>query len=233
MRRVIKIITNKLSYIIGLGVASLVGGITSAVVLAAIPDAGGTIHGCSDKSTGAVKVIDSENGETCNALLENSLNWEKGDKMLHDANGQALGTILNVGLPDIEGTRMTVFSDSLKRSVVFSLGINDGEAVRVGQLNYPSYSSTDCTGTGYVQSTSITPVKTVLFRSLHMGPPTHFVVADDAQPSSVTIRSGMSNGAYGEPDICQTYEQSWVGDYYAITPVTLPFTLPVSTPFKF
>ncbi|HEX8763307.1 MAG TPA: hypothetical protein VF733_06160 [Candidatus Saccharimonadales bacterium] len=233
MKKVIKLVAGKSSYMVGLGVASLVGGLTSAIVLAAVPDAGGTIHGCSNKLSGAVKVVDTENGGACNTLLENSLDWEQGGKTLKDGSAQALGTLLNVNLPNETGTQMTVFNDSLKRTVVLSLGTNDGDVVRIGQLNYPSYSSTDCTGTGYVQSTSITPVKTVLFRSLHIGTPTHFIVADSAQPASVTIRSSMSNGAYGEPDVCQTYEQSWEGSYYAITPVTLPFTTPLSTPFKF
>lgn len=39
--------------------------VTGGVAYAAIPDAGGTIHSCYTKSSGAWRVIDSEAGQTC------------------------------------------------------------------------------------------------------------------------------------------------------------------------
>ncbi len=231
MKRIINAIVGKLGYVIGLGIASVIGGLASAVVLAAIPDTTGTIHGCSNKLTGALKVVDSENSETCDALQEDTVNWSQGGKTLRDGNGQALGTLLNVGTPSMEGTQTTVFNDSLKRTVLFNFMSGDSEA-RIGQLNYPSYTSTDCSGTGYVQNIDLVPLKTVLFRSAYTGTPTYFKVADNAVSSSVTIRSHMGSGGYGRPDVCYE-DESFEGDYFTITPVTLPFTVPLSAPFKF
>jgi hypothetical protein len=48
----------------------------SAVAVAAIPDANGVIHGCRDKKTGALRVIDSEAGQSCTSR-EAALAWNQ------------------------------------------------------------------------------------------------------------------------------------------------------------
>ena len=59
--------------------AALAGGVVVAVLAslawANIPDRSGVIHGCYDTSTGALRVIDSDQGATCDATRENSLDW--------------------------------------------------------------------------------------------------------------------------------------------------------------
>ena len=71
-----------LGKIVPLGVASLIGGLTAAVALAAIPDTNGGIHGCYRNSAGltgqkgALRTIDSEAGQTCTAQ-ETALTWSQ------------------------------------------------------------------------------------------------------------------------------------------------------------
>lgn len=50
--------------------------VAGATALASIPDAIGVIHGCFRTSTGALRVIDSDAGETCRSG-ETSLNWNQ------------------------------------------------------------------------------------------------------------------------------------------------------------
>jgi hypothetical protein len=61
------------SAILAAAVALLVLG---GVAYAAIPDANGVIHGCRKNSGGALRVIDSEAGQTCSGS-ETALNWNQ------------------------------------------------------------------------------------------------------------------------------------------------------------
>jgi hypothetical protein len=54
-------------------VVLLIGG----VALASIPDANGVIHGCRKTSGGALRVIDTDAGQTCMAN-ETAINWTAG-----------------------------------------------------------------------------------------------------------------------------------------------------------
>jgi uncharacterized protein YjbI with pentapeptide repeats len=76
MNRLRHVVSPKGGYLLGLAVASMVGGLVSATVLAAIPSANGTISGCYNNKTGALKVIDSEAGKTC-ASGQTALNWSQ------------------------------------------------------------------------------------------------------------------------------------------------------------
>ena len=71
----IKTLTNKLAFLLAVVAATAVGGITTAVVMAAIPDSGGQIHACRRNLTGALRVIDSPS-QSCNGL-EAPLNWSQ------------------------------------------------------------------------------------------------------------------------------------------------------------
>jgi hypothetical protein len=60
---------------------------SGAVALAAIPSADGTIHGCRDNRTGALRVIDAEAGQSCTAK-ETALTWNQtGPQGQAGANG--------------------------------------------------------------------------------------------------------------------------------------------------
>jgi hypothetical protein len=50
--------------------------LSSAVALAAIPSADGTIHGCREAKTGVLRVIDAEAGQTC-TTKERPLTWSQ------------------------------------------------------------------------------------------------------------------------------------------------------------
>jgi hypothetical protein len=59
--------------------AGLVSGavLAGGVAYAAIPDAGGVIHGCYAKKDGTLRVIDTGAGGSCTATKETSLNWSQ------------------------------------------------------------------------------------------------------------------------------------------------------------
>src|SRR5712691_4074663 len=50
--------------------------LAAGVAYATIPDSGGVIHGCYSKTSGALRVIDTGLGQTCNGT-ENPLNWSQ------------------------------------------------------------------------------------------------------------------------------------------------------------
>jgi len=64
-------------WILMMASASIVGGMSTAVVLAAIPDSGGTIHGCYNNNTGGLSVVDTDAGQSCSSK-QTSLNWSAG-----------------------------------------------------------------------------------------------------------------------------------------------------------
>jgi hypothetical protein len=79
MKLMIKMLKTNLKYLIGLALATIIGGATTAVVLASIPDSSGVIHGCRSNINGSLRVIDSENSGNC-LPSEASLNWNQTGK---------------------------------------------------------------------------------------------------------------------------------------------------------
>ena len=75
MGRVVDWLKGKSKLLVAVFVAAIMGGATSAVVLAAIPDSGGVIHACY-RTNGALRIIDSSLAN-CNAN-ETGLNWSQG-----------------------------------------------------------------------------------------------------------------------------------------------------------
>jgi hypothetical protein len=73
MVEVVRFVKNKTALLCAIILAAIIGGATSAVVLAAIPDSNGTINGCYSKITGQLRVINAPS-QNCNGL-ENSLSW--------------------------------------------------------------------------------------------------------------------------------------------------------------
>jgi hypothetical protein len=64
--------THLLAAVLGAAVVAAAG----SIAWASIPDAGGVIHGCFDTSTGALRVIDTDRGDTC-SQSEQSLDWNQ------------------------------------------------------------------------------------------------------------------------------------------------------------
>lgn len=59
------------------GITALAGLAAGAVVAyAAIPDSNGLIHGCYTRNSGALRVIDTDTGQTC-GTKETALNWSQ------------------------------------------------------------------------------------------------------------------------------------------------------------
>jgi hypothetical protein len=78
--------------IVGLAIVVLLGG--GLIAQAAIPDSAGVIHACRKNSGGALRVIDTDAGQTCMAN-ETALNWRQGVPLaLFDPN--VLGSSLQV-----------------------------------------------------------------------------------------------------------------------------------------
>lgn len=96
------------TFMVGVG-GVLVGTIVSEVAIAsaAVPDTGGTIHGCRNNLLGLLRVVDSAS-QSCNSG-ETSLNWDQnGVKGYARINGTSLDTahsrnITNVTTNSIEG----------------------------------------------------------------------------------------------------------------------------------
>lgn len=75
MKKLLIYLKNKFVFLGAVTLAAVVGGTTVALVSAAIPDTNGVIHGCYKNSTGALKIVDSENSGVC-ANGETALNWK-------------------------------------------------------------------------------------------------------------------------------------------------------------
>ena len=74
MKKLISLMSRKSGYLVGLVVASMIGGLMSAVALAAIPASDGTVSGCYKNNDGALRVIDPSTSQVC-ANNETALNW--------------------------------------------------------------------------------------------------------------------------------------------------------------
>ena len=238
MNKPLSLLTQKGKLILPIGIAALVGGLTSAVVLAAIPDSGGIIHGCyktSGGQTGALRVIDSDIGATC-TTQESALNWSQsgggggsGAPSVYDGNGRLLGTLLATGNatpgdPPYSGipTGLEFFNTTLHRVVRIN---NDGDTGLTSAFPL-YYQSTDCSGQPYEYYSGVEAgfAKTELLR--WDGPtPFHGIVADSAQTTTITVNSELSGGS------CQPGDSS-TQTVLPVTPVTLPYTNPVATPVK-
>ena len=85
---------------VGLGLAGVLvaAAIGAGIAWATIPDAGGVIHGCYKKKSGALRVI--EDTALCNAKSEQSLQWNqtgpqgpKGDQSYSFSTVEAVATL--------------------------------------------------------------------------------------------------------------------------------------------
>lgn len=94
MKKLLLATKNKLAFLSAIALAAVIGGATVAIVSAAIPDNGGVIHSCRNTFSGALKVIDTEAGQSCGSF-EAALNWSQQPSPIAyahvfiDQNGQA------------------------------------------------------------------------------------------------------------------------------------------------
>ena len=82
MKKAANYIKNKLSFLLAVTMAAVVGGVSTGLVMAAIPNASGQISGCYRNSgglanpKGSLRVIDAEASENCGGN-ETALNWDQ------------------------------------------------------------------------------------------------------------------------------------------------------------
>lgn len=76
MKTVLSRIKINSAYFAGLFIASVVGGLTATVVMAAIPDSNGVINGCRSNVSGSLRVIDTATTTNCLAS-ETRLDWNQ------------------------------------------------------------------------------------------------------------------------------------------------------------
>lgn len=223
--------------------AAVVGGASGAVVLASIPDTGGTIHGCYSNSKGTLTVIDTSVSTTCPSNTT-PLNWSQGSSStgsssspLYDANGQLLGNIIAYGNG---GQSISVFNATLQRLIDINFFSSNSTAYyTVGLTGFgPNFASTDCTGQPYIHDGSFIPnagggndagIKTKLLR---LNSTSYGIVPVSSVAQSVTLNSSLAYDTSTDTFNCIN-TGPFTDSSYAINQVTLPFSLPLLIPFKF
>jgi hypothetical protein len=228
----LKTLSKKTAFVLAVASAAVVGGASTVLVNAAIPDTSGTIHGCYRTGgllqSGALRVIDTGTSQTCNNN-ETGLNWSQsggsggGAPVVHDANGQTLGTLLRSTSNGAE-----VYNATLHRDI--SMYQNYDTYVDVGEPISPYYPTADCSGTPYLENATI-GAKLTLFTWRVSGTHPVAMVADNAQVSTIAVQSRLTVDEYNPNGACQT--DSGTRDAYPLTTVTLPFSAPLAMPFKF
>jgi hypothetical protein len=73
MKKVIGFIMQKAKFLAAVTLAAIVGGASAAVVMAAIPDNSGVVHGCYRNNNGTLRVVDNASA-SCGGN-ETSVNW--------------------------------------------------------------------------------------------------------------------------------------------------------------
>jgi hypothetical protein len=82
VKKVINFVKSKLILISAVVVAILIGGATTAIVSASIPDSDGMVHACRLNIGGTIRVIDTDASQSCTGL-ETSINWSTyGDPII-------------------------------------------------------------------------------------------------------------------------------------------------------
>lgn len=133
MRRALFIIKARLALVGVIIAATAVGGVTTAIVSAAIPDSGGTIHGCYKNSVGilnpkgSLRVVNTDSGESCTSQ-ETPLDWSQqgssagsGVHYAVDPDEKSLsvaGSQAQNDLADLNGPTVTVNVPSTGGSLV-------------------------------------------------------------------------------------------------------------------
>jgi hypothetical protein len=232
--------------VIAVAAAAIVGGATSAVVMAAIPSSGGTISACYS-SNGALKVLDAESGATC-GVNTTPLSWSQGSSnsagspQVKDANGQTLGSLLSSH--ELTGST-EVFTAILKRIIPVGVdsnypGTTTSEKLAVGQATTQTlFTTANCSGQAYISqgeegganSIGTIGAKTLLWRyGGSQSSETHAIVSDATQAQTIT---SQSQAFYDDSGHYTCRIESFDSSVYPLTTVSLPFTTPVTLPLQF
>jgi hypothetical protein len=231
----LKTLSKKTAFVLAVAGATVVGGASTVLVRAAIPDTAGVIHGCYRGSglltNGTLRVVDTDAGKTCNSN-ETSLNWNQSSSggssapVVHDANGQALGTLLETS----GGT--SVYNATLHRVIHMIQGGYNNQ-IEIGDDTSPYFTTTDCTGTPYTDAQPGS--KLALFTWRNGGTPSYAIVADTAQADSTIVQhSVLAVDEYHPEGVCHDdYPVPDSRSSYALTAVSLPFSTPLALPYKY
>lgn len=131
----------KLGYVVGLMVAMVVGGATSAAVLASIPDSSGVIHGCYSNNFGLLRVIDNST-DNCKSG-EVGLNWNQtgpqGPAGPAGPQGPAgpAGSSVGYLVTDVSGTSGQLAYNVIDSSNVSASSLNPTQNVYCVTVNTP------------------------------------------------------------------------------------------------
>lgn len=226
MKKALSFIKNKMVLLGAVMVATIVGGVTTAVVLAAIPDGDGVIHACRTTLTGGVRIIDSAS-QNCNGLLETGVNWSQGGggAALHDANGQLIGNALDA--PDGSDAPFLVYNSTLNRFITIAYsGTGNYAVINPGNTVY--FQSGNCSGQAYTNDNPHSGTKLNLIRT---GSSSYGIVQNNASTQTITIGSLNEYDISTDSFTCNSTADT--GSLYQISSASLPFTVPLTGPFKF
>jgi hypothetical protein len=255
MKAILNHISKKTAFVAAVTSAVAIGGITTALVSASIPDSGGVIHGCYSTSKGTLRVIDTDAGDTC-AARETAVTWnqqgpkgDKGDTGVTGATGAA-GATGPQGDPgatgatgatgpqgpagpssaipeyDANGQLLGNFIDDAGQFYIPSLN----RVANISMTGFPGINTSlvyqSTDCSGQSYIQSTIAAKLRLFR---VGPDSYAIIQDSAQPQTMTVGSIGNSNDNGVTCTARTISATG----YIPTPVTLPFSTPVATPMRF
>ena len=99
MRSVLNFIKKQTALLLAVLIGSVIGGATTAVVLAAIPDSNGVIHGCIRPTNQNLRIIDTEAGQNCTGG-QTLISWDQ------NAGGKVYGNRVEVPYGSTGGTNI-------------------------------------------------------------------------------------------------------------------------------
>jgi|SRR5579862_1208554 len=151
MKRFISYITKNLKFITAILLASLVGGLTTNLVRASVPDSSGVIHACRNDLRESVSIIDTDNSESC-GTGETALSWNNGPQVDYIY----LDSSADLNTTDSQGVLAhAVIDGGLCLNMNFSprIGIPDGSpgypSIALASDPYTSSTLSDVCGSGY------------------------------------------------------------------------------------
>jgi hypothetical protein len=223
MRISLRLLKQKLNLVIVVAIGVAAGGITTAAVMAAEPDSNGQVNACYDNTTQVLSA--NESGGSCPGG-STALNWDSGQPVVKDANGQVLGTLLAY---NDETNNLQVFNHSLNRQI--DLFNASGSLAIAGTDQFlPYFADSFCSGQAYISDPTGMAAHTKLFKTSDS---TFGTVPDSTDATSATVNSYMSYDPASDNLYCNNIDGGSTDQYYAVTPVSLPFTTPLALPLHY
>lgn len=228
MKKALTFMKSKLALAGVVVIAAVIGGATTSLVRASIPDGNGTIHSCYSTARGSMYIIDSSS-QSC-GTGETGLNWSQdGGRALHDASGQFLGNVINT--PGEAPLPWVVYNPTLNRIIYIAYSSSADKSVVIPSVRNALYfESSDCTGQAYTfNDLNSNDAKTNLIRT---GSSSYGIVQDNASAQTKTASSIKQYDLATDTFSCQDITDA-TDSYYEISSVSLPFSTPLDNPFKF